>query len=96
MQTYIRHLEKHNILTILQHGFRMGNTPQWFMLTLEVHKEQSLEHYFFLLHINSLPKSVLSHVGLLTDNCLLHKAIKSVQDQMNFQKDLDELQILSD
>ncbi len=50
----------------------------------------------FLLHINDLPKSVSSHVRLFADDCMLCKAIKSIQDQINFQKDLDELQIWAD
>ncbi len=40
----------------------------------------------FLLHINDLPKSVSSQVQQFTDDCLIYKAIKSVQDQINFQK----------
>ncbi len=46
--------------------------------------------------INDLPKSVSSQVELFADDCLLYMAIKSVQDQIDFQKDLDELQKWAD
>ncbi len=45
----------------------------------------------FLLFIKDLPQSVSSYVRLFANDCLLYKALKSIQDQINFQKDLDEL-----
>ncbi len=47
----------------------------------------------FLLDINDLPKPVSSQVRLFADVCLLCKTIKLVQDQINFQKYLDKLQL---
>ncbi len=39
---------------------------------------------------------IASHVRLFSGDCLLYKAIKSVQEQINFQKELGDLQIWAD
>ncbi len=50
--------------------------------TMESHKEQYLDHYLFLLHINDLLKLVSSHDRLFVDDCLIYKTIKLVQGQI--------------
>lgn len=45
----------------------------------------------FLVSINDLPKPISSCIRQFADDCLLYKPIKSVQNQYNFQKDIDEL-----
>ena len=47
----------------------------------------------FLLFINDLPSVADPHtqVRLFTDDCLVNRNIKSIQDQIQFQRDLDAL-----
>ncbi len=45
----------------------------------------------FLLHINDLPQHVTSTVRMFADDCLLYRAIKSQQDQLELQHDIDSL-----
>ncbi len=45
----------------------------------------------FLLHINDLPDNVSSRVRLFADDCLLYRPIKSNEDQLALQADLDSL-----
>lgn len=46
----------------------------------------------FLYHINDLPKSVTSQVRLFADDCLLYRTVKSLDDHLKLQQDLDSLQ----
>lgn len=46
----------------------------------------------FLCHINDLPKSVTSQVRLFADDCLLYRTVKSLDDHLKLQQDLDSLQ----
>ena len=50
----------------------------------------------FLCHINDLPKSVISQVRLFADDCLLYRTIKSEQDHITLQKDLQSLETWAD
>lgn len=45
----------------------------------------------FLLHVNDMPLHVSSKIRLFADDCLLYRAIKSTEDQIELQKDLDSL-----
>ena len=45
----------------------------------------------FLLHINDLPENVTSSVRLFADDCLLYRTIKSIEDHLALQKDLENL-----
>ena len=45
----------------------------------------------FLLHINDLPSVISSKVKLFADDCLVHRKIKSRQDQNDLQKELNLL-----
>ena len=45
----------------------------------------------FLLYINDLPDHVSSQVRLFTDDCLLYRPVKSIQDQIQLQEDLRTL-----
>ena len=46
----------------------------------------------FLCHINDLPDAVKSQVRLFADDCLVYRTIKSFEDHLTLQKDLDNLQ----
>ena len=46
----------------------------------------------FLLYINDLPAVVSSQVCLFADDCILYRAIQTVQDQLQLQKDLNNLE----
>ena len=46
----------------------------------------------FLLHINDLPSIVSSKVRLFTDDCLIYRQIKSNNDQIELQRDLNLLE----
>ena len=46
----------------------------------------------FLCHINDLPSWVKSTVRLFADDCLLYRTIKTIQDQIQLQKDLESLE----
>ena len=45
----------------------------------------------FLLQIDDLPENVKSHVRLFADDCLLYRPIRSQEDQIVVQEDLDAL-----
>jgi len=69
-----------------------GKHSQWTSVDSGVPQGTVMGPLLFLLHINDLPKCVTSQVRLFADDCLIYRAIKSVEDQIDFQKDLDELQ----
>ena len=46
----------------------------------------------FLCHINDLPLAVDSTVRLFADDCLLYRDIKSFDDHVKLQSDLDKLE----
>ena len=46
----------------------------------------------FLCHINDLPSCVASQVRLFADVCLLYRSIKSINDQIQLQQDLQSLE----
>ena len=64
----------------------------------EVHVESGVPQgtvlgpLLFLCHINDLPDAVKSQVRLFADDCLLYRTIKSFEDHLTLQKDLDNLQ----
>lgn len=45
----------------------------------------------FLLYINDLPRNVNSQVRLFADDCLLYRAIRGPDDQLQLQRDLQSL-----
>ena len=45
----------------------------------------------FLLHINDLPSILSSNVRLFADDCLIYRQIKSNNDQIELQRDLNLL-----
>jgi hypothetical protein len=47
----------------------------------------------FLCHINDLPEAVKSNVRLFADDCLLYRKIRSNQDTIRLQQDLDNLEV---
>jgi hypothetical protein len=50
----------------------------------------------FLCHINDLPESVTSTVRLFADDCLLYREIRSFQDHLALQADLNNLEKWAD
>ena len=50
----------------------------------------------FLCHINDLPDSVKSTVRLFADDCLLYREIRSFQDHLTLQADLNNLEKWAD
>ena len=52
----------------------------------------SLRTLLFLIYINDLPLKVSSTTRLFADNSLLYRRIKSTEDALVLQKDLDKLQ----
>ncbi len=50
----------------------------------------------FLVYINDLPNEVLSIARLFADDCLLYRIIRTVQDSIDLQEDLNRLQIRAD
>ena len=160
----LQHLERYNILTSLQHGFRSGHscesqlvitmhdimktfdlklqtdlvildfskafdtvphkkllhklnsygtTHKWIGQFLTARKQQVvidgersrscsvdsgvpqgtvLGPLLFLCHINDLPSCVTSQVRLFADDCLLYRSIKSINDQIQLQQDLQSLE----
>ena len=46
----------------------------------------------FVIHINDLPEVVSSQVRLFADDCLLYRKIRSLQDQLQLQKNLKSLE----
>ena len=46
----------------------------------------------FLCHINNLPDCINSQVRLFADNCLLYKTIRTQNDHLTLQKDLEALE----
>ena len=46
----------------------------------------------FLCHINDLPDCVKSQTRLFTDDCLLYREIKTQQDHITLQQDLQHLE----
>ena len=47
----------------------------------------------FLCHINDLPDAVKSTVRLFADVCLLYRQVKSTEDHISLQQDLQNLEI---
>ena len=45
----------------------------------------------FLLYINDIGENVLSKLKLLADDCILHKAISSIEDCHKIQNDLNAI-----
>ena len=45
----------------------------------------------FLIYINDITENVSSQLKLFADDCLLYRAIKTEQDSILLQKDLDAL-----
>ena len=69
-----------------------GAESQWGSVDSGVPQGSVLGPLLFLTHINDLPEVVQSNCRLFADDCLLYRAIKSREDQLKLQQDLDRLQ----
>ena len=48
--------------------------------------------FLFFLYINDLPSVVSSQGRLFADDCILYRATQTTQDQLQLQKDIDNLE----
>ena len=45
----------------------------------------------FLIYINDIDENISSQIKLFADDCLLYRVIKTEQDTVSLQRDLDTL-----
>lgn len=69
-----------------------GVHAEWVHVDSGVPQGTVLGPLLFLAHINDLPSAVRSHCRLFADDCLLYRPIRTLQDQLDLQVDLDRLQ----
>ena len=70
-----------------------GKNSEWIHVDSGVPQGTVLGPLLFLLYINDLPKCISNEttVRLFADDCIVYRTIRSMQDQILLQKDLDEL-----
>ena len=45
----------------------------------------------FLVYINDLPRGIQSDIRLFADDCIIYREIKSPEDQLKLQQDLNDV-----
>ena len=55
-----------------------------------------LSPLLFLCHINDLPDALKSTVRLFADDCLLYCCVKTMEDHIAFQRDLQSLETMGE
>ena len=69
----------------------IGITSRWVSVKSGVPQKTVLDPLMFLLYINDIGENVLSKLKLLADDCILHKAISSIEDCHEIQNDLNTI-----
>ena len=80
------------LINRIQSGVVNGATSPPTKIISGVPQGTVLGPLLFLLYINDVPSIVSSQVGLFADDCILYRAIQTVQDQLQLQKDLNNLE----
>ena len=70
-----------------------GAHSEWGSVDSGVPQGSVLGPLLFLTHINDLPRVVTSQCRLFADDCLLYRAIRTREDQIALQEDLNNLQV---
>ena len=75
-----------------------GKCSDWTHVDSGVPQGTVLGPLLFLLYINDMPKciSIGSSIRLFADDCILYRTIRTIQDQLTLQKDLDKLKEWAD
>ncbi len=75
-----------------------GKSSKWIHVDSGVPQGTVLGPLLFLLFINDIPKCVSKEttMRLFADDCIVYRTIKTMQDQINLQKDLDALKKWAD
>ena len=68
-----------------------GITSRWVSFKSGVPQGTVLGPLMFLIYINGIGKDVLSMLKLFADDCILYKAISSVEDCNELQNDLNTI-----
>ena len=75
-----------------------GKCSEWTHVDSGVPQGTVLGPLLFLIYINDMPKciSLGSLIRLFADDCILYRKIRTIQDQLILQKDLDKLKEWAD
>ena len=75
-----------------------GKGSNWVHVDSGIPQGMVLGPLLFLIFINDLPNCISngSTVRMFADDCIMHRKIKNIKDQINFQKDLDKLKEWAD
>ena len=68
-----------------------GTSSKWLPVLSGTPQGTVLGPHLFLLHINDIHEKVTSTTRLFADDCLLYRPIKSAEDEIALQQDLDTM-----
>ena len=61
----------------------------WPLLCLVSHRAPSSVHFLFSLYTKDIPVGIDSQIRLFADDCVCYREIKTVEDTLKLQKDID-------